>query len=969
MIQPRRYTAVILAAAVVALPGLVADVREVQAQPQPVEVIREIRPAAPARTAAAPSTTGASSAAQAVATTAPVKAPQPKLDPDSVPGLLQRLDSVNRSLIETKVRPGPFVPAEQQRQLHVVLETPYLGANHYGSPSSIHYFAGRLRFVNLTDQDLSVASQKIALKADDQTFKVGEIPANLRGYGFSVGNRGYSLSSSDLQTPETLTVPAGGTAATWVTFAGLPGGAQVPKLTLEIPYGDETVAFSVNEFALGLMRRTIERIGPRQSLAVLRIGGELNTVNVQDLVRVFDELALAKVARVVVCWDIDAAQVDSQIWNWLVQSATQAGQGVIQNQQQQNQQFPSIPAAIRELHLAELPKENANRGSSDGVSRVHSTLAEAASAALRTAYQTLPPDELLDEIQDGHPLTRVAAVAGGGGRLPDDKLPLLLSFLEHRDPAMQAAAVEALRHFGSRRAIEALAGLVRRNQEPLSVKAAESLAASRFIAAHEAVMTLLRDASPELKRRIVEVLARFPRPLWSEAIYEHVRTPDSQIHVEALQALVTVGHPRLFPLLKEALHSGDERLQQIAFDTLVKRGDRESEDLALEYALEKLRTAPPTGQINELLTRTRDPRAVPLLLDHLRKMKSGRGVVINLLAQIGDQHAAEVLVDMYPGMEASDQRATLQALRPLQSPVFRQLAGKALLSTDSSLVSTAVSGLSADGSDEAARLLVEAFDKSTETRVWSYTANALGQMGTPEARQVLAKARDSGPENKQRYAMNALRNMRSRSPGYQILYQAQHFEQQKQWKEAVERYDVAIKMDPDLPDSYAGRGEALLMLDKLDQARKDFQKATELDSYNGKASSGLARVLARQGKREAAIKQLEEARPRSEKNPYDGFAFAYNAACVYGRGFEQLQKDERAADRDKLLAEYKQKALADLQSAVQKGFGDFEKLKSDPDFQALKDFQEFKKIHSPHGEQPADVQPAPAEAAVDVVVP
>jgi tetratricopeptide (TPR) repeat protein len=369
--------------------------------------------------------------------------------------------------------------------------------------------------------------------------------------------------------------------------------------------------------------------------------------------------------------------------------------------------------------------------------------------------------------------------------------------------------------------------------------------------------------------------------------------------------------------------------------------------------------------MQELLARTRDPRAVPLLLEHLRKTKSGRGAVINLLAQIGDQYAAEVLVDMYPGMEPADQRETLQALRPLQSPAFRQLAGKALLSTDTSLVSTAVSGLSADGSDEAARLLVDAFDKSTEARVWSYTANALGQMGTPEARQVLMKARDSGPENKQQYALNALRNMRSRSPGYQILYQAQHFEQQKQWKEAIDRYDIAIKLDPDLPDSFAGRGEARLMLDKLEEARQDFAKAYELDPYSGKAASGLAKVIIRQGKLDAAIKQLEEARPKSEKNPYDGFAFAYNAACVYGRAFQQVQEDEQAPDRDKRLAEYRQKALTDLQSAVQKGFADFEKLKSDPVVGGGGDLPEFKKIHSPHGETPAETKPAEAPAAVE----
>ncbi|HUG90111.1 MAG TPA: HEAT repeat domain-containing protein [Planctomycetaceae bacterium] len=909
------------------------------------------------------STTGAA-AAPSGASESPVRAPRPKKDPDSVPGLLERLDDVHRELIRLKVRPAPLVPAEKQPQLHVILETPFAGANYYGSPNSIHYFACRLRFVNLTGKAVTVASRQIALKADDKTLMAGDIPSQLRGAGFSVGNRGFSLSSPDLQTPETLAVPAGGTAATWVAFAPLPGGGQVPKLTLEIPWDANRLSLNVNEFALGLMRRSVERIGPRQSLAIIRIAGEMNAVNVQELVRVFDELALAKVARAVICWDEQAPPVDSQIWNWLMQSAAQAGQGQVQNRQ--NQQFPTVPAAIRELHLAELPQQNAsNVSSSNATTRVHQTLAGAASAALRTAYEALPPEDLLDEIERGNPLTRVAAIAGGGGRLPDDKLPLLLAFTGSREPAIQAAAVEALRHFGDPRAIGTLASLVRQNRDPLSIKACESLAASRFVAAHDVLMGLLRESSPELKRKIVQVLARFPRPLWSDVIYEFVRDPGSEINGEALQALVTVGHPQLFPLLEQALKSGNAALEQTAFNTLVNRSDPESEELALAWTLERLRTAPPSPQMQQFLSRTRDPRAVPLLLDQLRRTRSGRSGIIGLLAQIGDQNVAEVLVDMYPGMDAGDQRTALQTLRQLQSPVFRQLAGKALLSKDMSLVSVAVSGLSADASDEAARMLVEAFDKSTEQRVWSYTANALGQIGTADARQVLVKARDAGPDNKRQYAMNALRNMRSRSPGYQVLYQAQYFEQQKQWKEAVERYDVAIKLDPDLPDSYAGRGEALVMLDKLEEARKDFARGYELDPYNGKAASGLAKILVRLGKLDEALQQIEEARPKSEKNPYDGFSFAYNAACVYGRAIEQLEKDQQAPDREKRLAEYRQKAVTDLQTAVQKGFQDFEKLKSDPDLAALRDLPEFKKIHSP-AEQP-DAAPDAAPAADQAV--
>ncbi|MBW3543491.1 MAG: HEAT repeat domain-containing protein, partial [Planctomycetes bacterium] len=679
----------------------------------------------------------------------------------------------------------------------------------------------------------------------------------------------------------------------------------------------------------------------------------------------FDELAAEKVARAVITWDEKAPPVDSNVWSWLYQSVLQAGMAEVQNQQ-----FPTISASIRELHLAALPERNASsRSSGDGPSRVHKTLLEAASAAMKSAFETLPREELLDEIRQGHPLIRAAALEGGGGRLSDEHLPILVAHANGNEQPLAQAAIHALRHFSHPRAIETLkthaaGGPVR--PRPMTLKelarrgakietsqaAQESLAASRFAAAHEALMDVLREADAERKRSIVQVLARHPRPMWSETIYRFVKDPDSGINVEALKALVTVGHPELFPLLKEALQSGRPELEAAAFATLAGRTDPESEELAMAYALEHLEKQPPTSEIQSLLHRTKDPRAMPLLLKHLRQVGSGRSSVIGLLARIGDETTAEILVDMYPSLSGSDKRAALQALMQLRAPVFRQLAGQALLSDDSSLISTASQGLSADASDEAERLLIEAFDKSSNSRAWMYLSNSLSQIATPESRAVLVKARDSNNAQKQQYAMNALRNMRSRSPGYQMLYQARHFEQQQKWGEAVERYDAAIKLDPDLPDAYAGRAEAFLKLDKLDQAEKDFRKASQLDPYSGKANSGLAILLARRDKVDEALKHIEDARKKAEKDRYDQGAFAYGAARVYSRAYGALQKTMDAPERDKKLAQYRKQALDDLQAAVNKGFRDFERIKSEADFAALKDLPEFQKIHSPNAKQP-----------------
>ena len=51
-----------------------------------------------------------------------------------------------------------------------------------------------------------------------------------------------------------------------------------------------------------------------------------------------------------------------------------------------------------------------------------------------------------------------------------------------------------------------------------------------------------------------------------------------------------------------------------AFQLLASRSDRQSEELSLQYTLQTLKSGPPTPAMYSLLNRTKDPRAVPLLL-------------------------------------------------------------------------------------------------------------------------------------------------------------------------------------------------------------------------------------------------------------------------------------------------------------------------------------------------------------------
>ncbi len=860
---------------------------------------------------------------------------------------LKSLEQVQRELARRKGQPGAVPAARRDAGVHLVLETPYLGSTSSNPTSGVRYFAARLILVNLTDKAITVKREQISLHAGGTDHPLKDVPPSIQYQSFLVGNRSFSLR--DLNPDKQVTASPGGAAGTWVIFSDLPKGANVLDLKLKVALGEKPMSLDVNEYTSGQLALTTERIGPRNSLALLTIRGEINSINVGTLVRTLEDLALQQVARAVIRWTDDAAPVDAQIATWLVQSAIQSGR---ENRNTRYMRFPSLPVAISELHLSGFPKGSSTMNTStNGPVRVHQNDRDAVTAALRSAYAILPAEEIVREVQEGHELTRAAALAAGGGRLSTEQLPLILQWTRDSDAALQQAALRALRNFGDPAAIDALIAAARGKREPHRTIALSGLASSRFAAAHRALLALIEEDNPPIPRpAVVKILARYPRPEWGETIFRYVEDADAQVSVEALRALTRIGHPRLSEVLEKSLQHRDANVRSAAFEILADRNDPESEELATRYLLEQIEKAPPTAEMNTFLNRTRDPRAIEPLLRHLRSGSGNRSSLIQTLARLGDQYVAEELVKIYPKLKGYEKNSVLSALLQLRSPRFRDLAGEALSGKDSSLISTACQGLQQDGGPEAVAYLAKALETSGNSSTWSYAANALATIATSDARKALQKARDSNNQNKRSYAMNALRTLRRRSPGYQYIYQAQHYLRQKKYKEALAQYEVSLQLDPQLPEAWSGRGNIYLKQDKLKEARNDFEQALRFDPYSGDAVTGLAIVDVMQGDYEKGIKAVEKAKSsfQTDRN------FAYNMGCVYSRALEQVQQDKDAADRDKLLKAYQEKAIEGLQQAVKLGFRDFQLMSSDPDLKPLADVPEFKKLAA--GQIPAQQQ-------------
>ncbi|MBC7819388.1 MAG: tetratricopeptide repeat protein [Planctomycetaceae bacterium] len=866
--------------------------------------------------------------------------------------LLEKVDQLDRDL-KTVLKNAPKALPENpaDRKLVALLETPVIQTFSIGvrNNQSIEQrvFVAKLTLINLTPDAKTVESSQITLDADGTSLKNGMLDATVLNYSLTIGQQGHQISQ--LKPTPTLKVASGQTATTWVVFGGLPRGPGLPKLKLSIADGDKPTEIDINAWAAAKLDFSSQRLGPRGCLALLTIGGELNFVSYGALVEELERLASQKVTRVVIRWAEGAPAIDLNLSYQFIGMAQSLGRT-----DQMNQQLPSLPQSFTEFRLAELPTPNQSQ-SNYGVtmygpapnpnalanaSVVHKTTADAVMAALRTAYEVVPRNELLDDIRSSDSLTRAAALAAGGGRLASEHLPLIMQLADDNDVALQKSALVALRHFGEPEAIEKLLGYARKNTEPLASMAVESLAGSRYSAAHDALLGLLERETAESRKTIVKVLAQYPRPIWSETIYKYVRDPQGGLGIDGLQALVRVGHPKLVEVLKDTLDSRDSAMREAAFNELVNQSDSASEQIATQYTLKHMESAPPTPAMLAFLTKTKDQASVPLLLKHLKNSAADRTGLINALAQIGDQTVADMLVEHYGTLRPNEQVAVLGILGQLKSPAFLKLAAGALESADASIVSTACQWLQNDASSAAVKLLIQTLEKTTQPNTIIYTANALGQVATVDARAALRKARSSNDPNKQAQGRQALTILYQRSPAMQYVYQAQQFERQKDHKAAMELYDQAIKTDPELPIAYSERANVFIRLDKYPEAKKDFEKAVALDDLNHMAVTGLGICLAVEGKFEEGIKVGEDLR---SKYANDGL-YCYNIACIYGRAVEKLLKDDKLPDREKKLEAYRRKALDDLRESQKLGYNDQDWTQKDPDLASLHDLPEFQEL-------------------------
>ena len=871
----------------------------------------------------------------------------------------KKVSIVDKQIADAKARKasGKKVPP-----VLVLLESMYYGPRYYYS-NGPRYFIARVVVANLSGQSVTIKQEQFELTAKGKTHKMKPISTNQYS-DIYIGTKSYTIGS--LKPAKSLAIKPNAKAATWVVFSDLGTAKEIIPLKLSLNL-KQPVSIDVNAVAKERLKLTVERIGPRKSLGLLTIAGRLNTISLAELIQTLDNLLKEKppIGRFVIYWKKGAPAVNGRMNAWLQEKAKYSG--VEGRRYYTSYPYPDLPGSIRELHLAAMPGTNSGSrpmfytgsfgGAGPAPNRIHKTAVAAVGAALKSAYEILPRKEIVAEIQSGHPLTRAAALAAGGGRLGEEHLPMILDFANGKDETFAQAAIVALRHFGEKQAIRTLVAHASNKSSKQNQAAIVSLSASRFPAAHRALLRILKSSPLEMRKKIVTVLASNPRPIWSEPIYAFASKPDSGIGAEAIKALGVIGHPKLVEVLTDGLKSKDAAVRTESLKQLIIRANARTDKVALEYTLKHLKTTsnPPDSYMRQLLLRTKDARAIPLLMAQLDNKGGSKHTIIDTLSKIGDQKVGRELLKRYSKVKSNyDKGRLLQAIVKLKTPGFMQVAENALMAKNSTLIRAACEGLQRDGSREAVQMLVKALEKSTYSTCWSYTSSALSQVGTKDARTALVKIRDGFDDSKKmkekdkqklRYVVNAIRSLMQRSPAYSYVYQGWRYTRQKKYKEALEYLTIAHKVDADHPWPLSARGHVYLLQKKFKEARVDLEKAFRLDPHDPHAITGVALLKTRDKKFSEAVQLIEK---RKSQFTSDRF-FPYHAARVYGRTITAIkQKKLNAADKKKIAA-YEKEAMNQLKIAITRGrhYSDGFKpdhARNEADFAPLRHLKEYKTL-------------------------
>ena len=817
-----------------------------------------------------------------------------------------------------------------------------LGVRYSRDFVTTNYLTLRVTVLNNGDEPRTIESGDVRFRGWNQTTR--PIDQRQDSSVRTVRIDGKEQSVSSIKTPELITVEPKQAVSFWVAFVDFRRTPTLGQLQLELPViAGKPMTVNLREQQRKRLGLQVNRIGAADVLTLLTIHGQLNSINVQDFVDTANALSENGAKRMLVRWSEDAPTMDDRILDWLLFAAANPGQ--VKGAYQEMVQLPPLDSLV----CAAPPEGNHDAFTWDKSYRdvLFREVSDAARAALDSVYKVAEPKLVIREIRGGHPLSKSSALRSLQHRRDnqfDELFPLLKEMLKLEEGIQRKDTILAIGQQSHVEAISLLSQLATGEDTNDAEAALESLLLSDHLDSVNKLQSLMNsgEINVEMPKQLVLLTKHF-RPEWIPALIDAVDSGDAKVRAEALRSLVNVGHPQLPKILQKALDDPDENVREVAFNALATRGDVHSESVALDYALKVLSEGKTSLQVLRLVERSRDLRTAPILVKLIKSEDEGREKLIKILASVGDESHIQALLEIQDDLNVTEKRALFPLVANLELPQTLEVGEQAVRDESGELMSIGVSILIREGSNQAADILSDALKSASDEHL-EVLSLALGQIGTTHSLKLLKQFQRDMYEQKNsiglKAAHTAMYAWNQYSPGWSSVQHAYFQSQREDYQKALEYFRLASEIDPELSIAFHGMGNALLKLEEFEKSKEAYQKALELDEFDGYAITGLAILWAIEGKTARAVELAENS---IDKFPDDN-VYYYNTACVYGRAVEFLEKQTQNKEIQSTIARYQIEGIQKLRESLELGFEEFELMRTDPDIASLRKLPEFAEL-------------------------
>lgn len=844
-------------------------------------------------------------------------------------------DRVARALLGSRNSQPSLLTAEDA-PIQVARDQLQIGITNAYDPSGIRYLATRLRIKNSSSKELLFHSNACRLE-------IGADIAPRVTTAQQLNNMPVSLIDEDpdgvdpltIQGKDQLPIPPGQTRFAWLIFAPLPPVRDLPDVQLHLETSQGPLQLELTKSERSRLKVESERIGPRSCVEIARVSGELNILNLPDLVNQIERVRPKGSSALVISFQRGTVLRDPLITEWLVD-------GRDDRDNERMKYLPSWPGLFQSTVVVGLPGQGDETSDSQAA-----TEPQAIRMVTRRLIPRLDSATLRQELQSGHPDFRMAILQDHGDLVAQIEPAALISAWKDESTRAElgTSLIRSMRSVALPEAVELLDRVTREESVENAVQALRSLNLSPMPGARQRAIRLARD--PQVQKRI-----GLPRILqsvdvevdsaWIPVLREAFSSPAPLARELALQQILSLGIPDRLPILEKAFADPSSDVRDTAYQAIVGQRSNEEEPLFVRETYRRFRSGMRDDKTLLGMGEIRDPALIPELLKSIDSHPDDDSPLIDLCIDLGGEEVLPELEKRFSRLPVRSQRRILRLMRDRGSSSVRELAISQLNATDEELRSASVSILVGIGDDSSYRLLREHLQKNVDNELGIEAIRIIGQSSTPQSKQFLRTLTKEPTAELRTLAQEGLEAEWNSSPNFNWKEVAQDLLNDGQKEGQIEALKLALEADDQNTRNINNLAFAYLNQSRPREARPLFDRALQVDPDSHIPVTGIAICIAVDGRTKDAIAMVDRRDLLSRWGRES--LYLYNVACVYGRSIESLNQQPSSADNELLRRAWEDRAIQLLRNAVNRGFGNLALMESDPDLNSLRSLPAFQQL-------------------------